>query len=187
MARVRQNGESSLINSVISNSSAPRVVHRGPPRHRLKQQPRNSRRVFLTCSNLQIAAGQGHWAPAQSVPIRSPRPQASAEREFIDYKTRMITEEDPLRGGCGGCCSIRISVSLTHYTFLKKGDGGANTPICTITPPPGFSFLKRPNAVRIRGVPLSARRVPHPSARAMLAVHSKAENNRTSCLLLTAG
>ena len=29
----------------------------------------------------------------------------------------------------GGCCSTRISVSLTHYTFLKKGDGGANTPI----------------------------------------------------------
>ena len=25
------------------------------------------------------------------------------------------------------CCSTRISVSLTHYTFLKKGDGGANT------------------------------------------------------------
>ena len=29
----------------------------------------------------------------------------------------------------GGWCSTRISVSLTHYTFLKKGDGGGNTPI----------------------------------------------------------
>ena len=28
---------------------------------------------------------------------------------------------------CGGCWSTRISVSLTHFTFLKKGDGGANT------------------------------------------------------------
>ena len=27
---------------------------------------------------------------------------------------------------CGGCCSTRISVSHTHYTFLKKGDGGAH-------------------------------------------------------------
>ena len=44
------------------------------------------------------------------------------EREFIDYKTSMITDEDPL-------CSTRISVSLTHYTFLKNGDGGASTPI----------------------------------------------------------
>ena len=30
---------------------------------------------------------------------------------------------------CEGCCSTRILVSLTHYTFLMKGDGGANTPI----------------------------------------------------------
>jgi hypothetical protein len=30
---------------------------------------------------------------------------------------------------CGGGCSTRISVSVQHYTFLKKGDGGANTPI----------------------------------------------------------
>ena len=28
---------------------------------------------------------------------------------------------------CGGCCSTRISVALTHYTFLTNGDGGANT------------------------------------------------------------
>ena len=36
----------------------------------------------------------------------------------------MPTDEDPL----GGYVSTRISVSPTHYTFLKKGDGGANTP-----------------------------------------------------------
>ena len=31
----------------------------------------------------------------------------------------MITNEDPLLG----CFSTRISVSLSHYTFLKKADG----------------------------------------------------------------
>ena len=43
-------------------------------------------------------------------------------REFIDYKTSISQTKTP----CGGGCSTRISVSLTHYTFLKKGDGGAN-------------------------------------------------------------
>ena len=28
---------------------------------------------------------------------------------------------------CEGCCSTRISVSLTHYTFLENGDGGARS------------------------------------------------------------
>jgi hypothetical protein len=35
-------------------------------------------------------------------------------REFIDYKTSMITDENPL----WGCCSARISVSFTHWTSL---------------------------------------------------------------------
>jgi len=44
--------------------------------------------------------------------------------EWIDYKTSMITDEDPLRG-------LLLhwdlpEVSLTHCTFLKTGDGGAN-------------------------------------------------------------
>ena len=41
--------------------------------------------------------------------------------EFIDHKTSMITGEDPCRGR-----STRISVSLTHHTFLKKGEGSAS-------------------------------------------------------------
>jgi len=58
-----------------------------------------------------------------SLPLRAAR---SVQRgEFIDYKTSMITDKTP----CGGCCSTRILVSLTHYTFLKKGDGGAKTRI----------------------------------------------------------
>ena len=45
---------------------------------------------------------------------------------------------------CGSCCSFRISVSLTHYTLSKKGDGGANTGILSPPPPPlslSLSFL----------------------------------------------
>jgi len=45
-------------------------------------------------------------------------------REFIDYKTSMITDEDPLRG-----LFFYQDLGFSHYTFLKKGDEGANTPI----------------------------------------------------------
>ena len=47
--------------------------------------------------------------------------------EFIDYKTSMIIDKKP-------CCSTRISVSLTHYTCLKKGHGGANTQVNAVNP-----------------------------------------------------
>ena len=50
---------------------------------------------------------------------------SAEERVFVDYKTSMITDENH----CGSCHSARISVSRTHYTFLKTGDGGAITPI----------------------------------------------------------
>ena len=50
--------------------------------------------------------------------------RTNAEREFIKYKTSMITDEDPL----GKLFfSTRISVALKHYTFSKKGDAGAET------------------------------------------------------------
>ena len=39
------------------------------------------------------------------------------QREFIDYKTSMITDEDPLRGWL----FTRISISLTHYTLYSAG------------------------------------------------------------------
>ena len=39
-------------------------------------------------------------------------------REFIEYKGSMVTDEDPLRGGC---CFTRNSASLAHFTFLQGG------------------------------------------------------------------
>ena len=58
-----------------------------------------------------------------------PHPDTDGAGEFIDYKTSMITDEDPLR-----FFLARISDSLTHCTFLKKGDGGANTLISVLNP-----------------------------------------------------
>ena len=40
---------------------------------------------------------------------------SSGEREFIDYKTSMITDQDPLRG----LLFYKDLVFLTHFTFLK--------------------------------------------------------------------
>jgi len=37
------------------------------------------------------------------------------KREFIDYKTSMIKDEDP----CGDCCSTSISVSHTLVLMVK--------------------------------------------------------------------
>jgi len=51
-------------------------------------------------------------------PLLSP-----GERELVDNTSSMITDEDP----CGSFYSTRISVALAHFTFLKKGDGSANT------------------------------------------------------------
>jgi len=68
------------------------------------------------------------------------------EREFIDYKTSMITDQD-------GCCSTRISVSLTHYTFLKKGDGGATCSVFVTNPSEAQSWcvLKQKPRAWLRG------------------------------------
>ena len=48
---------------------------------------------------------------------------------------------------CGGHCSIRISISLSQYTFLKKGDGGANTPVSGKVAAP---FLRDPQFLATR-------------------------------------
>ena len=46
--------------------------------------------------------------------------------EFIDYKTSMITDEDPLRGLLFWW---DLGFSHTRHVLTKKGDGGANTSI----------------------------------------------------------
>ena len=60
--------------------------------------------------------GQTRWS---NLPVIRRQPAGAAgAREFMDYKTSMIIDEDPLRGVLfyyGDCCSTRISVSLTHY------------------------------------------------------------------------
>ena len=66
-------------------------------------------------------------------PYRMPRPRVLGESwgggrflvgEVPLYETSMITFYDPLRWFS---CAAKIWVHLTHYTWLKKGDAGANT------------------------------------------------------------
>jgi len=58
---------------------------------------------------------------SRSLTLRDPSPLL---RELLITRPARSQTKTP----CGGCCSTRISVSLTHYTFFKKGEGGANTP-----------------------------------------------------------
>ena len=51
--------------------------------------------------------------------------KCSTCRIFIDYKTSMITDSD--RTPCRGCCSTRISVSLTHFTLFDFDLGCSHT------------------------------------------------------------
>ena len=64
----------------------------------------------------------------------------------MDYKTSMITDEDPLRGLLF-YWDLGFSHTLGSYTFLKKGDGGANTPISGERAAP---FLRDPRFLTTR-------------------------------------
>jgi len=88
------------IDSVNARASAARshmVSHRNVQRFR-------GGLVFKAHRLLYLRRG-GRWSRR----ARMPPPALPPERAFIDYKSSMTTDE--------GCCSTRISVSLTHYTF----------------------------------------------------------------------
>ena len=74
----------------------------------------------------QRERGRERERERESPPRNPPRPPRTQAREFIGYKTSVITDEDPPRG----CCSTRISVSLTQYTFLQKGTPGCGRRSC---------------------------------------------------------
>ena len=68
---------------------------------------------MLGCRNTSVNFGAGSSS------------QSPNGREFLDYKTSMITDEDPLRG-----LLFSWDLGFSHKLHvLKKGDGGANTPI----------------------------------------------------------
>ena len=75
------------------------------------------------CAGGEARAGDAEALPDPRAALRHvlhcyPPARGATIRYFSDCKTSMLTDEIPL----GGCWSSRISFSLTHYTFLKKGD-----------------------------------------------------------------
>ena len=64
-------------------------------------------------------------------------------------KNLLITRQawSQTKAPCGGCCFSRIFAVLTHYTFLKKRDEGANTPISRKRAAP---FLRDPRFLKTR-------------------------------------
>ena len=67
-----------------------------------------NRNCFPTRSGALLPGSSMPWL---TLSIRVPCD--AQQREFIDYKTSMITDVNP----CAGSCSTRIPVSLSHYTF----------------------------------------------------------------------
>ena len=67
-----------------------------------------------------------------------------------------------MKNPCGGCCSTRISAFLTFYTFLKKGDEGANSSISKIEI---FwsNFLVKRMALTLRQSPCTSRMLRAPA------------------------